>query len=160
MVECVAEWSSLEARKVHTLEVDGSNPSSATDSMLSGEFARKLRKLNHNLRVFCGDNPWTPAGIFLLNANSAMGQEQGYEDICGIDKNYVPEHSEWNANGTLRKGGWRRALKLLIQRRLIDRRYAEKLFSTHLGYAPLVPRAKRINAAEQLAAFKSKYGGF
>ena len=122
--------------------------------MLSGEFERKLYKLNPKLRVFCSDNIYTPAGIFLLTSNGE------YEDICGIDKNYVPEHSEFNPNGTHRKGGWRRALRLLINRRLIDRWQAQRVFNTHLEYMPLVPRAKRINAREKLRQFAERHGGF
>jgi hypothetical protein len=119
--------------------------------MLSGTFERKLRKLNRKLRIFCRDNSGTPAGIFLLTPD-------GYEDICGIDKNYVPEHSEFNENGTLRKGGWRRVLRLLINRRLVDRFYAEKIFNTHLEYMPLIPRARRINPEEKKREFLGKYG--
>lgn len=124
--------------------------------MLSGDFERRLRKLNRRLHIFCGNSNTTPAGIFLENP----AEEDGYEDICGIDKNYVPEHSEFNENGSLRKGGWRRVLRLLIQRRLIDRHYAEKLFNTHLEYAPRIPRAKRLNLSEQTQKFNNKYGAF
>lgn len=122
--------------------------------MLSGEFERKIRKLNRNLRVYCRDNPRTPAGIFLLQADGTV------EDVCGIDKNYVPEHSEFHPDGQHKKGGWRRALRLLINRRLIERRQAERVFSTHLEYAPRIPRAKRINVEDKLKAFESKYGAW
>jgi len=122
--------------------------------MLSGEFERGLRKLNRNLRVFCRDNPRTPAGIFLLLSNGT------YEDICGVDKNYVPEHSEFNTDGTHRKGGWRRVLRLLINRRIVDRWKAQRVFKTHLEYAPRILRAKRTNAESQLRAFEDKYGAW
>lgn len=121
--------------------------------MLSGEFQRKLRSLNRKLRVFCGDSSTTPAGIFLLTPD-------GYEDIMGVDKNYVPEHSEFNENGSIRKGGWRRVLRLLIQRRLIDRWHAERVFNTHLEYAPRIPRVKRIDPAKKEQEFLDKYGAF
>lgn len=122
--------------------------------MLAGEFERKLYKLNRSLKVFCRDNPRTPAGVFLLLSNGE------YEDICGVDKNYVPEHSEFYADGQHKKGGWRRVLRLLINRRLIDRWQAQKVFNTHLEYAPKIPRAKRINVEHQLKAFEDKYGAW
>lgn len=124
--------------------------------MLSGEFERKLRRLNRRLHIFCGDSSRTPAGVF----HEASWEEDGYEDICGIDKSFVPEHSEFNENGTMRKGGWRRVLKLLINRRLIERRTAERVFNTHLEYMPLIPRAKRKNLTDEWRKFQSKYGAF
>lgn len=122
--------------------------------MLSGDFERRLRKLNRKLHIFCGNNPRTPAGIFI----EAPWDPEGYEEICGIDKNYVPEHTEWNEDGSIRKGGWRRVLRHLIWRRFIDRKYAEKLFSTHLEYSPRVPRARRIDLQAQQKRLEEKYG--
>lgn len=95
--------------------------------MLAGDFQRKLRKLNPRLHIYSrGYNDW-PAGIFHV-----VGGE--YTEICGIDKNIVPEYSVYKETGAHYKGGWRRALKLLIKQGLIDRRNAEKLFRTTLNY--------------------------
>lgn len=104
--------------------------------MLAGDFERKLRKLNKKLRIFCGDNDARPAGIFQV----IRGE---YTEICGIDKNYVPEHSIRAPHGAHIKGGWRRALKILIKQGLIDRSKAEKVFRTTLGYRSRKPRYKR-----------------
>lgn len=87
-------------------------------------------------------------------------EEDGYEHLCGIDKGYVPEHSEWNEDGTLRKGGWRRVLRHLVQRRIVERKYAEKLFSTHLEYSPRMPRARRIDLQAQQKRLEDKYGAY
>lgn len=95
--------------------------------MLAGDFQRKLRKLNSNLRIYCGDWDTRPAGIFHV----VLGE---YTEICGIDKHVVPEHSVMAPHGAHIKGGWRRALKILINKGLIDRKKAEKVFRTRLHY--------------------------
>lgn len=51
-----------------------------------------------------------------------------YTEICGIEKNDVPEFSEYNKYGKMLKGGWRRALKLLLSLKLIDRHRSYKYF--------------------------------
>lgn len=97
--------------------------------MMASDFQRKLRKLNRKLKIFCGDDDTKPAGIYFVENGE-------YMDVCGIDKNWVPEHQERYADGRIKKGGWRRALRILIKRRLIDRHYAERVFGTHLNYSP------------------------
>ena len=104
--------------------------------MLAGDFERKLRKLNKKLRIFCGDWDTRPAGIFHV----VRGE---YTEICGIDKNYVPEYSIMAPHGAHIKGGWRRALRILIRKGLIDRRQAERVFNTHLHYNGPKRRKKR-----------------
>lgn len=96
--------------------------------MLSGEFERKLRKLNRKLRVFCGDDDGTPAGIHILTPD-------GWLQVMGCDKNWVGENVEFNENGRMVRSGWRRILRSLIQKRYVDRRTAERVFNTHLPYA-------------------------
>ncbi len=58
-----------------------------------------------------------------------------YTELCGVDKNQVPERTQRWADGRIRKGGWRRVLKILVQRKLIDKRYAQKVFNTYLNYS-------------------------
>jgi len=96
--------------------------------MLSGDFERKLRKVNPHIRIFCSDSDYTPAGIFTVLPNGE------YQSICGVDKNMLPEHTIYNPDGSILKSGYRRALKILINRGYIDRRKAERVFSTHLEY--------------------------
>lgn len=104
--------------------------------MLSGDFERKLRRLNRKLRIFCGDNDQRPAGIFHV----VRGE---FVEICGIDKNQVPERSILAPNGSHIKGGWRRALRILMKQGLIDRAKAEKLFRTRLHYPTPRNKVKR-----------------
>jgi hypothetical protein len=104
--------------------------------MLSGDFARKLRILNRKLRIFCKNDDSKPAGIFQV----IRGE---YTEICGIDKQYIPERSVLAENQTHIKGGWRRALRILIKKGLIDRPAAEKLFRTRLHYKTPRKKAQR-----------------
>jgi len=120
--------------------------------MLAGDFQQKLRKLNPRLKIFCGDSNNTPASIFYVSQGE-------FEPICGIDKNSVPEHEIRNEDGTLFKGGWRRAIRILIQRGFVDRYKAEKIFGTHFSVRP-VSKLKTLNAEEAIQKFKNKYGGF
>lgn len=101
--------------------------------MLSGDFERKLRKLNNNIRIFCLDSN-KAAGIFTV----CRGE---YTEICGIDKNYIPERTIYDPEtGRILKGGFRRALKVLIGKGYIDRKEAEKAFSLSFEYK--VPKFK------------------
>ena len=95
--------------------------------MLSGTFYQKIRKLNKNLKIACGGNSSTPAGLFYV----ARG-EYGTEDvgICAVDKNYLPEQPIYDNAGHKVKGGWRRAVKILIKMRLVDKYEAQEVFGT------------------------------
>ena len=98
--------------------------------MIPGEFLRKLQKLNKRLRVCCKDGPYA-AGLYYLENGESI-------DICGVDKNWVPEHTSYDTRtGYRTRSGWRRVLRILIERRLIDRRAAEKLFNTQLHYGTM-----------------------
>jgi len=131
--------------------------------MLSGELERKLRRISRGkVRIYCGDNENHPAGVYFVEKGEFI-------EICGIDKNWIPEHRQTYLDGRIKKGGWRRVLKILIQRKLVDRRYAEKVFGTHLAFAPFDavkmqadPIAQRLKQAEQRSMEKilSKTGTY
>lgn len=93
--------------------------------MTLGEFSRKLKKLNKNLRVFARDTG-KPAGINLL-------YEDEWVNVCSIDKNEIPMFPIRDKDGRYIKGGWRRALKELINRRLINRNEAQRVFRVELS---------------------------
>lgn len=96
--------------------------------MMSGEFERNLRKLNHNLRIFCGDDDNKPAGIHILT-------HDGWEQLMGCDKSWVSERAEFDIYGHMLRSGWRRVLQWLIKNDYVDRRHAERVFHAHLPYA-------------------------
>lgn len=56
-----------------------------------------------------------------------MKQDE-YVDICGVDKGDIPERVIYRNDGTMAKSGWRRTLKILIDKHFVDRRKAEKVF--------------------------------
>lgn len=116
--------------------------------MLSGDVQRNLRKLNKNIRIFCGNDDSHPAGIFIV---SPSGE---YTEICGIDKQYVPEHTTWNDQGFIVKSGYRRVLKILVAKGLVHRKEAEKVFRTHL-YGTRAPKAPEIRKDSSLQKLKS-----
>lgn len=97
--------------------------------MLSGEFERKLRRLNPRLHIWCGDNNHLPAGLWIMRNGE-------WETVCGVDKQWVGEHTQFSPEGFIIRSGWRRVLRILIQQKLIDRRHAERVFNTHLPYNP------------------------
>lgn len=96
--------------------------------MLAGDFAHKIKQLNPRLKIACGDDDSRPASLFFVDR---LGEE---EAICGIDKNIVPEWPVFNANGSIKKAGWRRTLRILIGRGLVDRFEAQKLFKADLNF--------------------------
>ena len=93
--------------------------------MLSGDFERKLKKLNPRLKIFCGDDRYKPAGLYYVVGNE-------YVQICGVDKNYIPEYTIWDDKGHIIKAGWRRAISQLLQRHLVNREKVMKVFNTRL----------------------------
>ena len=121
--------------------------------MLAGDFQRRLRRLNPKLRIWCGDDDSKPAGIFFVSSDGE------YNEVCGIDKNYIPEHTIWGEGGFIAKGGWRRALKVLIHRKLVDRFHAERTFGVHLEYGS-APRPGRDPVARSMEDLKEKAGAF
>jgi len=114
--------------------------------MLAGDFARKLKKLNKNLRIYCvSDDDWRPAGIFHVVKGEPV-------QICGIDKHIVPEYSVMHNSGAHIKGGWRRALKILMKKGLIDRTKAERVFRTRLHYQTPKRKKRRVNIPSNMLA--------
>lgn len=111
--------------------------------MLSGEFHRKLRRLNPELRIWCGDNDHRPACLYRVTV-------EGFTEICGVDKQWVPEHTEFFPDGQIKKAGWRRTLRILIQNRLVNRFSAERVFNTHLPYAVKKVRAPKYEPKHKL----------
>lgn len=76
----------------------------------TGAFYRNLKKLNPNLRICSFDDNGKLAGLFIRNHD---GEE--YFDICGVDKQFVPEYTQWDAQNHIVKSGWRRVYFMLVQ---------------------------------------------
>jgi hypothetical protein len=97
-------------------------------TMIYGIFKEKLHKLNPRLKVFenCEPekNPW---GLYLV---SPFGTE--IKHICGVSvrNGFIYELTERRWDGYILRQGWRRILKILLTKKLIDKKKAESLFST------------------------------
>lgn len=96
--------------------------------MLAGTFQQKIKKLNKNLRIFCGNDNSKPAGLYIV----FFGE---YVPICGVDKNELPDRTIVADTGHIIKGGWRRVVNLLIQKKLVDHNKAQRVFGTELKLA-------------------------
>lgn len=76
--------------------------------MLTGEFYRKIKVLNSKLRICCFESNDNLAGLYYID-------REGIQDICGVDKGYVPEYTEWDSAGHIVISGWRRVYLILLQ---------------------------------------------
>lgn len=79
--------------------------------MQTGEFYRRIRVLNPKLRICNFEGSGKLAGLYYVD-------REGYQDICGVDKGYVPEYTEWDSAGHIIKSGWRRVYLILLQLKL------------------------------------------
>lgn len=79
----------------------------------TGTFYRNLKKLNPRLRICSFDDNGKLAGLFIRDHDGDV-----YFDICGVDKQFVPEYTEWDAQGHIVKSGWRRVYQMLAQLKL------------------------------------------
>lgn len=101
--------------------------------MLASTFQSKLRKLNPDLRIWCGDSSTTPASIFHV-------VDGEFTQICAVDKSWLPDHTMFDELGRISKGGWRRPLYVLIQCGLIDRHHAQRVFGAPLPVVRRTPK--------------------
>lgn len=96
--------------------------------MIYDTFKQKLRKLNPRLKIFetheAEKGPW---GLYEL---SPMGTS--IEHICGVSvrNGIIYENTERRWDGYILRQGWRRIIKILISKKLVDRHKAAKVFST------------------------------
>lgn len=89
---------------------------------MASDFQQKIHSLNHKLRIYCGDNDSMPAGLYIIDSTGE------YTELCGVDKNYINEWPSYDRYGKMLKGGWHRVLRLLVSKRLVDRRHSYRLF--------------------------------
>lgn len=82
--------------------------------MLASTFLGKLKKMNRRLDVCSIDNSPNLAGIYY------RCPKEGILDICGIDKNFIPEYPEFDSRGHVIRSGWRRSIKILLNVKTID----------------------------------------
>lgn len=88
--------------------------------MLSGDFLKLLHRLNPKLRVCSKDNSNFAAGLYYINPY------EGYVEVCGVDKNFVPERTEVDEVGHILRSGWRRVINILLAKGLTTREKVKK----------------------------------
>lgn len=96
--------------------------------MLYCTFYQKIRKLNPRLRIY-GDDlaPTRPWGLYEVGK---WGEKLTH--ICGISNSggMVYELTERRWDGYILRQGWRRVLKMLVKRNLVDPKKAASEFGT------------------------------
>jgi len=91
--------------------------------VLPGDFERNLKILNKSLRIFAGSDNSKAAGLFTVIDGE-------YVQICGVDKNTVPEYPIYDKYGHILKSGWKRVLNILIKMKYINKFKALSVFKT------------------------------
>jgi hypothetical protein len=125
-------------------------------NLSTGEFYRQVRTLNSHMRICCFEGSDKLAGLYYVD-------REGYQDICGVDKGYVPEYTEWDSAGHIIKSGWRRVFLILLQLGLTTAAKIQKVcpgFFLHWSQAA-VDEDRRVQLAgdpiaKKLAAFADK----
>lgn len=101
--------------------------------MLPGEFERKLKKCNSNIKIIPPPDLHTrPAGMYLVN-------KDGLEHLGGTDCLELPDREYVDSVGHIIKRGWRKTVEILIRQGVIKKGIAEKVFCARLGIGYLKP---------------------
>lgn len=122
----------------------------------TGAFYRQIKVLNPKLRICSFDGSDKLAGLYYVD-------REGYQDICGVDKQYVPEYTEWDSAGHIVKSGWRRVFMTLLQMKMTTPGKIRKVcpgFFLHWSQA-MVDEDRKVQIAgdpiaKKLAAFADK----
>jgi len=115
---------------------------------------RQLRVLNPALRICAFENSNHLAGLYHIDS---AGE---YQDICGVDKDYVPEYTEWDAKGHIVKSGWRRVFIALLDFRLTTPQKVSKVcpgFFLHRTQAYVDADRRRVLLGDEIQAKIQKY---
>jgi len=123
-------------------------------SMWSGEFEGLLRELNPRLQVRRGstDDTFGRAGIYAFEKGYDVDREDfdnglngHWNRVCSIGVNLLPERTIWDEKGHQIKRGWREALAMLHDRKLIripgGRDARRRMLDPHIhGYPTVVDK--------------------
>jgi len=99
--------------------------------MLLGEFRRKLKRVNPDLAIYCGNSPRQMAGIHDLNPTAVNDMA-----ICGVSKGWMPLKQSIQDGKTLHiiKRSVKDVLIILARKHKIDRRKAQRVFGFNLAF--------------------------
>jgi hypothetical protein len=89
--------------------------------MMSGDFARILRRLNPKLKIACGDRKDRLAGLYTVERGECV-------PICGVDKNYVSAYTVFDNGGHVIHSGYRRVVWILLGHGYTTRRLVQSIW--------------------------------
>lgn len=99
--------------------------------MLYIDLLQKLKKLNRRIFIVGSETqPDRPWGIYVCDQYGVKPPQH----ICGINGNRlsIPELTQRRWDGSILLQGWRRILRVLADKKVIDIRKAEQVFGTDL----------------------------
>lgn len=90
--------------------------------MSTGSFYRCLRSLNSKLRVCSLEGSNHAAGLYFVDP------KEGWTNVCGVDKEWVPVTTTVDGVGHILKSGWVRVVRILLARGLTTRAKVQKVW--------------------------------
>jgi|SRR5579864_279778 len=105
--------------------------------LYGSEFQRCLRTLNPKLRICCGETDHA-AGIYYIDPM------EGYIQVCGVDKGWVPVATTVDDVGHILKSGWYRVVKILLSQNLTTPQLVQKVWPGF--FLSRVPKAEWYNS--------------
>jgi hypothetical protein len=90
-------------------------------TITTGTWLRCLKVLNPKLRVCSFEGSNKLAGLYLIN------RQGEWEDICGVDKQFVPPYATFDDGGHIIKSGWRRVMWILLEHGYTTREQVKKV---------------------------------
>lgn len=94
--------------------------------MLPGTFYRNLQKCNKNIRIYPSETLDTPSGLYVIRKGEL-------HHVCGVDNRDIPERHYSDFIGHIIKRGWRVTMQILIAKRHIRQKDAERVFGTRFS---------------------------
>ena len=108
----------------------------AITGMYGGEFQKCLKQLNPKLRICCLETN-RAAGIYYIDP------QEGYIQVCGVDKGWVPVATTVDEVGHILKSGWYRVVTILLSQGLTTPEKVRKVWPNF--FLSRIPKAEWYN---------------
>lgn len=102
--------------------------------MYSGDFYRAVKHLNSKLRICSLDNSPHAAGLYYVD------EREGWIQVCGVDKGYLPVATTVDEVGHILKSGWVRVVRILLAQGLTTPARVQQVWPNF--FLSRVPRAE------------------
>ena len=99
----------------------------------TGDFYRCLKQLNPKLRI-CDISNDRAAGLYYIDPR------EGWIQVCGVDKRYVPVATTVDEVGHILKSGWVRVVRILLAQRLTTPERVRQVWPNF--YLSRIPKAE------------------